>query len=224
MLISTIFLIKFEWYTNYVPCMFIHLKYSFVLFFLCPLLLLGQEDYSVEEYDSLVVVSFHQADYPQALIWAHKALKKARKTNADVATKIGCLNNIAVLQDYLGQYAASEKTYHKILALQKENIGKKDPNYALTLNNLAGLYYATGQYEQAEKLYLEVLEIRKKTLGTRHANYGLCLNNLAALYSAMKRYADAESMYKQANRVLQKALGEKHPDYAKGLNNLGMLY
>jgi CHAT domain-containing protein len=110
------------------------------------------------------------------------------------------------------------------MEIQKQALGERHPDYALSLNNLALLYRAMGDYARAEALHRQALEIQKQALGERHPLYATSLHNLAALYQAMGDYARAEPLYRQALEIQKQALGERHPSYATSLNNLALLY
>jgi CHAT domain-containing protein/tetratricopeptide (TPR) repeat protein len=112
----------------------------------------------------------------------------------------------------------------KALAIIKEVLGERHPDYAGTLNGLATLYLSQGEYAKAEPLYLRALEIRKQALGEGHPEYALSLNNLANLYSHRGEYTRAEPLYRQALAIRKQALGERHPAYAASLNDLAGLY
>ena len=109
------------------------------------------------------------------------------------------------------------------MAIWKEVLGEKHPEYARSLNNLAVLYNDMGDYAKAEPLYRQALAIRKEVLGEKHPEYAQSLNNLAGLYENMGDYAKAEPLYRQALAIRREVLGEKHPDYAQSLNNLAVV-
>jgi tetratricopeptide (TPR) repeat protein len=123
-----------------------------------------------------------------------------------------------------GKSREAIRAAQQALAISKEVLGERHPDYANSLNNLAELYEAMGDYGKAEPLCRQALAINKEALGDKHPNYATSLNNLAELYHAMGDYAKAEPLHRQALATRKEALGERHPHYAASLNNLAELY
>jgi len=110
------------------------------------------------------------------------------------------------------------------LAIRKQVLGVKHPDYATSLNDVASLYLDLANYAKAEPLYVEALAIRKQVLGVNDLDYARSLNNLAVLYRDQGNYVKAEPLYAEALAIKKQLLGEEHPDYAASLNNLAGLY
>ena len=111
------------------------------------------------------------------------------------------LNNLALLQQKIGNFAKAEELYKKNLTKTRATYGAKHPSYATSLSNLAGLYEAIARYKDAEKLYIEALQIRKESLGDKHPSTGLTMVNLGRLYVALKNYSKADSMWYKATNL-----------------------
>jgi CHAT domain-containing protein/Tfp pilus assembly protein PilF len=116
--------------------------------------------------------------------------------------------------------ALAEKT----LAVWKELLGDKHPEYAISLNSVAVLSAALGNAARAEPLYQQVSELRKQVQGEKHPDYASSLNNLAGLYVSQGKYSKAEPLYIQALEIQKQSIGEKHRNYASTLANLAGLY
>jgi tetratricopeptide (TPR) repeat protein/CHAT domain-containing protein len=112
----------------------------------------------------------------------------------------------------------------KALAIRKQLLGERHPDYATSLSCLAFLYESWGEYAKAEPLLCQALDIYKQVLGERHPDYATSLNNLAELYRKRGEYAKAEPLYRQALDIYKQVLGERHPAYAASLNSLASLY
>ena len=122
-----------------------------------------------------------------------------------------------------GKSGEALKSARRALAIRKEVLGERHPNYATSLNNLASLLEAQGDYAGARPLYEQALAIRKEVLGERHPDYAVSLNNLAGLLNAQGDYAGARPLYEQALAISKEVQGERHPHYAYSLNNLATL-
>ncbi len=122
------------------------------------------------------------------------------------------------------QVDLAKKYLSEALAIRKDILGKKHPDYANSLNNLANLNWIIGNYNTALVLYKEALPIRKDVLGEKHPDYASLLSNLAVLHETMGNYVAALSLHKEALDIRKGVLGTKHPDYAQSLNNLAVVY
>jgi CHAT domain-containing protein/Tfp pilus assembly protein PilF len=112
----------------------------------------------------------------------------------------------------------------KTLAIRRELLGEKHPDYAVSMNSLAGLYAMLGDLAKAEPLYQQTLELRKQVLGETHPDYASSLNNLGWLFETQGNYAKAEPLYRRALEIQKQVFGDKHPRYAGPLSNLALLY
>jgi CHAT domain-containing protein/Tfp pilus assembly protein PilF len=109
------------------------------------------------------------------------------------------------------------------LAINKEVLGERHPNYASSLNSLANLLQSRGDYAAARPLYEQSLAINKEVLGERHSKIVGSLTGLARSLQLQKNYAAARPLFERALALTKDVLGERHPAYAAGLNNLALL-
>ncbi len=77
----------------------------------------------------------------------------------DVATT---LNNLAVLHEAQGKYAAAEPLYKRALAIEVNALGPAHPTLATTLENMAELYKKTGRLDEAKRLEARAKAIRSR--------------------------------------------------------------
>ena len=133
------------------------------------------------------------------------------------------LNGEVIVLYRAGKSGEALKSARRALAIRKEVLGERHPDYAQSLNNLALLLWAQGDYAGARPLYEQALAMRKEVLGERHPDYATSLNNLANLLSATGDYAGARPLYEKALAIYKEVLGKRHPDYATSLNNLALL-
>jgi len=108
----------------------------------------------------------------------------------------------------------------RALAMNKEMLGERHPQYATSLNNLAWLLESQGDRAAARPLYETALAIRKEVLGERHPHYAQSVENLAYLLNSQGDYAAAQPLYAKALAIRKELLGERHPDCVQSLENL----
>ena len=63
-----------------------------------------------------------------------------------------CLNNLALLYKYIGEYAKAEPLYQEALRIRQKVLGKEHPDTAGCFNNLALLEFDLGRIEEATAL------------------------------------------------------------------------
>jgi CHAT domain-containing protein/Tfp pilus assembly protein PilF len=122
-----------------------------------------------------------------------------------------------------GKYGEGLSRARRAVALYKEVLGERHPDYAQSLNNLASLLELQGEYAAARPLLERALAIRKDVLGERHPDYASSLNNLAILLLSQGDSAAARLLYEKALAINKDVLGERHPAFALSLNNLAYL-
>jgi len=176
-------------------------------------------------YDTLIKASEYverTGDYQTAARYSEDLVAFAR-ANETQERLSNALNEHALNQNKLGQFAEAEGLYREALEIDRATIGAGHPDYAARLNNLALVVRAQGRTEEAEGLHREALEIGRVTIGEAHPDYATRLNNLAVVVQAQGRFAEAEGLYREALGITRTAVGEGHPSYAIRLVNLGTL-
>eukprot|EP00741_Cyanophora_paradoxa_P021725 tig00000241_g20969.t1 len=162
------------------------------------------------------------------LLWRHtkaaEALRLRKKElgleHPDVAST---MQNLAIMLNAQGDYAAARRMYEEALMLRKKALGPEHPDVAMTMQNLAVVLNAQGDYAAARPMYEEALRVRKKALGPEHPAVASTMQNLAVVLKAQGDYAAARPMYEEALRLRKKALGPEHPDVAMTMQNLAIV-
>jgi CHAT domain-containing protein/tetratricopeptide (TPR) repeat protein len=168
---------------------------------------------------------YQHAQYGQAIHLARQVCDLVRQYFGESHPEFaGSLNNLAMLYEAVGEYAAAEPVLRQASDILHRTLGENHPGFATSLNNLAMLYQSMGEYMAAEPLYRRAIEIRRMALGENHPDFAGSLSNLGELYRAMGDFVKAERLLLQAIRIFRATLGESHPAFATGLNNLAGLY
>jgi CHAT domain-containing protein/Flp pilus assembly protein TadD len=190
--------------------------------------LYAQEDLSKKSYaaiDSLILVSYKQRNYDQAILHSKVGLDKAEGEYGNVDTIFAkYLGNLGYFYKALGQFETASPFLLQAKKIIVQLQGKEHPNYSNIISNIASLYQVLGQFEKAEKLYLEAIQNRAKNIGKEHPDYARSLNNLGNLYQEIGIYEKAEAVYLQSQKIRAKVYGKDHPKYAIVLNNLAAVY
>jgi len=194
---------------------------------LCTALIERHQLFSPEAAHLLLQVGvflLQQSQYPQAENLLLQALNIYHHSLGEPLNVADCLNKLATLYYFLGNYTKAEPMLQEGLAIRQQCFGLEHPACAESLNDLSSVYFSQKKYAQAEESCLQALAVWEKVLGADHPDVAVSLNNLARIYQAQKKYAQAETLLLRASAIWKKALGDKHPSLAFAIANLAKLY
>lgn len=132
--------------------------------------------------------------------------------------------NLATLYQIQQKYSEAETLLTEALQLDERNLGKRHPQYGVTLQNLATLYQKKKDFGKASELLEEVRQTTQNTLGANHPLYATITTNLAVVYQDQGQYAQAEKYWNESVTARKNLLGEDHPDYARSRFGLANFY
>jgi serine/threonine-protein kinase len=160
----------------------------------------------------------------QATPLVEGALATRRTTLGPDHADVGLsLNNLAVIKDDLGEYAAADTLFREALAVRRKALGDDHPDVASTLNNLANVLYNKGDYAGAAAMHAEALAGHRRHLGDGHADVAMSHNNLANALYGTGDLAGAIEHNRAAVDIWRRLHGNEHPMVARGLNNLAVM-
>ncbi len=131
------------------------------------------------------------------------------------------LNELGVIAQYKGDFAASDSLFSQALGVQERLLGPEAPEAAETMNNLGTTRTFLGDYESADSLLRTALELRRGLLGERDQEVAKTESNLATLLVNKGEYAEAEGLFRRALSTDRELLGD-HPDVSALMNNLAI--
>jgi eukaryotic-like serine/threonine-protein kinase len=108
------------------------------------------------------------------------------------------LDRYAILKSQRGEARPAEAMFREALALERQALGERHPEPALTRNNLALLLVKLGRFEEAEALLREAERTQRRVLGASHPHLATTLNSLGFLRSAQGRAEEAEGLYRES--------------------------
>lgn len=122
-----------------------------------------------------------------------------------------------------GNDQEAERTYERILAIQRRRHRNEHPDIAQALRSLAGLYLQRGNLQGAEVRLRQALDIRRNCLGDDHPETAESLHALGELLHRVGNLPAAESVFREAVRIREAALGQTHPDVVASLHGLALV-
>jgi len=131
------------------------------------------------------------------------------------------LNELGVIAQYKGDFAASDSLLSQALAVRERLLGPEAPEAAETMNNLGTTRTFLGDYESADSLLRTALDIRVRLLGEENEEVAKTESNLATLLANTGEYEEAERLFRRA-LATDRALLDDHPDVSALMNNLAI--
>ncbi len=135
----------------------------------------------------------------------------------------GLLKKLASAQGYLGDFAAAEANYRRVLAFYLEHRGEDHPATLSVRSSLAWLAWRRGDFARAEAAHRRLLEIRRRLHGPEHRRTAWTLHHLALAVADQGRHVEAETLLRQALQIREAILDQDHLDVAATLHHLGRL-
>jgi CHAT domain-containing protein/tetratricopeptide (TPR) repeat protein len=173
-----------------------------------------------ELYFELARLSQQLGQFKEAELTYHKAIETLANCSSAATLTPVLYNSFATFYIELGNYAAAEKLFLRLLNEKNGNASF----YNDVRQNLAAMYEQTAQYSEAKRLLIETLRSDGNLVGTQHPDYGIALQNLAALYQKTGVLDSAVLLYEQALHIDKIYYGEESLAYATKLGNLGSVY
>lgn len=135
------------------------------------------------------------------------------------------LSNKGALQNDLGEYVESEKTFRKAVEVWKMNVRKdSDTKLASIYNGLARSLREQGKLEEALLTAKKSFAMKESVSGKDSADSAGALENLGKIYQKRGDLKNAQLHLERALTIDKKAFGEKHPDVASDQCSLGRLF
>ena len=180
---------------------------------------------SPTRYYKVGLMYLEQLDYPNALKWFQKALKKQLQDPSPMPEDTARIeNSLASIYNDMAQYDMAIEFYNRAIAASDDDADKNSATYATFCNNLAKVYYSQAEYTKALEKYQKALAIREKVLGKEHPDTAATYNNIGAAYGNLGDYDEALEWYEKALAIRGKVLGKEHPDTAGTYNNIAIVH
>ena len=170
---------------------------------------------------ALSQVSIALGDYGAAVREAGEAIATRVRLNDESVALSEDYNNLALANQYLGDYDEALANFTKALDLDRAH--NDSEGMVERLNNIGGIYYFHGRYGEAFRAYLQAKAI-VDAAGNQPwvaARRQLTTANLAALYQRVGKDRDALQFYHQLAGSRQ---AMPPAEYAQLLLNQGILY
>ena len=114
--------------------------------------------------------------------------------------------------------------FRQALALKRELVGERHPDYQNSLQGYAGALAQSGKPEEALPLLERNVALCRELYGERGAMYAEAHNILAFVLHDLGRFSAAVEHYREAMRIHAAVSGESSASYAMPLNNLAYAY
>lgn len=127
------------------------------------------------------------------------------------------LNDLGVVREARGDYAAAEALYRESLDMRSRLLGEAHPGVAVTTSNLAVVLYRQADLAGAAAMAARAVESFRRALGPDHQRTAVALGNLAAIQSVRGDRQAAAEVYGQILERHRRVLGPRHEQTAYAL-------
>jgi tetratricopeptide (TPR) repeat protein len=156
----------------------------------------------------------------EAVDLVRNSLQQIETTSSDSLGLVATLHMLAEEQYLSGDWIDSERSYERVLELQRRKLGPEHPAIAFSLRGLAQLHMGRGNLQAAELRFRQALDIRRHGLPDDHPDVAESLHDLANVQQQAGQLMPAETLYMQAIEIRSKALGEAHPETVASMHAL----
>ncbi|HLP49238.1 MAG TPA: tetratricopeptide repeat protein [Candidatus Kapabacteria bacterium] len=172
---------------------------------------------------------YHKGKYQDALKLVQTAVSLLDKVQAPESEtddffklKANLFQDIAAVQEELGNLEETLKYYSQAEKIAAENLGHLKPDQAEILSNIGAFYERDKNLEEAIKHFEQALEIRREHFGELHPETATSINDIGTCYYEAKKYSEAIQFLQKAVETRQQVLGDEHPDTNDSLYNLAV--
>lgn len=133
-------------------------------------------------------------------------------------------NNVALMNDLMGNYSIALTWYEKILEIQEQSSSLNQPSLAIVYSNIGMTYRALGNYRQAFRYCEMSLDIRLKSSSDEKIGLTTIYSNIGQIYESKGEYLTALSYYKKAYKIQKSSLPADHLSMTLSYNNFAGIY
>ncbi|MBZ5637302.1 MAG: tetratricopeptide repeat protein [Acidobacteriia bacterium] len=149
----------------------------------------------------------------------------ARGLGEDADVTLSAMNTSAMVAGDQGRLEEAEKTYLRLLDLERKKSGTDDAPIVLgTLNNLGQVYLEQGRLKDAERVTGDALARARRVLGNEHKETLNYVNNLAMVERRLGNTAQAEPLYREAYEASRRIFGAETLTTLISMSNLATFY
>ncbi len=161
--------------------------------------------------------------YDEASATLEEALARMERDGATDEELAAGLHELANVEFYAGDYAASDSLNRAVLAVTRRMHGDRHPSVADDLINLGATRHQLGLYAEAESTYRTALDIHRSWYGDGHPKTATNRTMLARTLVAEERLEEAEAELSKSLATLEAVHGGHHPSVASALNERGLV-
>src|SRR2546427_3336160 len=121
---------------------------------------------------------------------------------------------------YLGQLDASDSLNWRLLAMNRQLYGQRQPRRADLPLNLGAAQQERARYREAERFDRQALDLIRTFYGEEHYQTADALTKVARALVFQNRFEEALPMLRKALAIRERVFGPVHPMVASTLNEL----
>ncbi|RVD88414.1 uncharacterized protein DFL_002600 [Arthrobotrys flagrans] len=177
---------------------------------------------TLQAFDNIGLVFYHQGKYEEALKQYQKALVGREKAlGKDHPDTLTIIHNIGSILQNQGKYDEALKQYQRALVGIEKALGKDHSDIFATIHNIGSVLENQGKYDETLKQYQRALVGIKKVLGKDYPDTLATIYNIGSVLKNQGKYDEALKQYQRALVGTEKVLGKDHPLTLATIHNIG---
>jgi eukaryotic-like serine/threonine-protein kinase len=149
---------------------------------------------------------------------------RKRVLGLDHPDTLTSMDELGVLYNLQGKYAAAEALLAQVLAARQRLLGSDHRDTLATMSDLGLAIAYGGDDARAAPIFAKVLETDRRILGEEDPATLSVLDNLAGAYKSLGRYSEAQALLEREVELNRRVLGPDHPDTTNSVQALAAVY
>jgi tetratricopeptide (TPR) repeat protein len=138
-------------------------------------------------------------------------------------TAVKILDNMGVVLSVLGDFAAAQMIFERVLKIRCRQLGNDHPDVGWSLTNLGVVLGCTGRLAEAKAALEKGLSIRQVRLAKDHPDVATNLSILGTVLGALDELNAARTALERALALRESSLGAHHPTTTRTRENLAVV-
>lgn len=164
-------------------------------------------------------------EYPQALDAAHLVVELTeREFGPRHIENVTPLNNLATVQEQIGEYRPAEANYRKSIRILEDAQGIYEERLVRPLVGLGVVYNAAGQYPEGLLAFQRAQHITHRIDGLYNLDQMEILDGQTQSFLGLDEFAEADRTQRLALVISERKLGKHHIELVPALYKLAKWY
>jgi len=173
----------------------------------------AQDDWSIQQLDSLAQLHFAQSEFEEALDYAQQSVQKTKEVHG-TANKmyVQSLLQLARTQQMIGDYTKAGQSFDQSLTICRQQLADNKKLMAFTLLRVGHYYRVIGDFQAAERHIKETKEIYVNLYGPQSRQMLNITTSLATIYKNLRQFQQSITLLEESLDIAFGLWGKEDPE------------